>query len=145
MIGDARRLYGVHDPTGQAACLEFGNKQAVGTLWQSVVDAVDLTVIDDDACKQFDELLGKSWVEVRQFICQFIAHGLGLVIGDLPARGEFDLSGLLNRKVGPASHPLRMRPAGQHSIERRRRHQQENDAIHNRGMRRRGRAECLEI
>ena len=42
--------YGVHDPTGQAARLEFGNKQAVGTLWQSVtIDVVELAVIDDDA------------------------------------------------------------------------------------------------
>ena len=50
LIGDARRLCGVHDPTGQAACLEFGSKQAVGTLWQSViVDVVELAVIDDDA------------------------------------------------------------------------------------------------
>ena len=30
LIGDARRLYVVHDPR-QAACLEFGDKQAVGT------------------------------------------------------------------------------------------------------------------
>ena len=86
MIGDARRLYGVHDPTGQAACLEFGNKQAVGTLWQSVVDVVDLAVIDDDAPKQLCELLGKSWIEVGQFICQFIAHSLGLVVGHSPTR-----------------------------------------------------------
>jgi hypothetical protein len=41
--------YGVHDPTGQAACLEFGNKQAVGNLWQSVtIDVVGLAVLDDD-------------------------------------------------------------------------------------------------
>ena len=55
VIGDARRLYVVHDPR-QAACLEFGDEQALGTAWQSVfVDAVDLAVTDDDAHKQFDE------------------------------------------------------------------------------------------
>ena len=27
---------------------------------------------------------GKSWIEVGQFLCQFIAHSLGLVIGHLP-------------------------------------------------------------
>ena len=66
MIGDARRLYGVRNPR-QAARLELCNKQAVGPAWQSVVvDVVDLAVIDDDAHKQFDELLGKSWIEVGQ-------------------------------------------------------------------------------
>ena len=64
MIGDARRLYGVHDPTGQAACLEFGIKQAAGTLWQDVIDVVDLAVIDDDAHKQLGELFGKGRIKV---------------------------------------------------------------------------------
>jgi hypothetical protein len=85
LIGDARCLHRVNDPTGQPACLEFGNKQAVGTLWQSViVDGIDFAVIDDDANKQFGELLGKRWIEVGQFLCQFIAYSLGQVIGHLP-------------------------------------------------------------
>ena len=42
-----------------------------------------LAIIDDDAHKQFGEL-GESWIEVGQFFCQFIAHSLGLVIGNLP-------------------------------------------------------------
>ena len=69
----------------QAACLEFCNKQAVGAVWQSViVDVVDLAVIDDDAHKQLGELLGKTWIKFGQFICQFVAHSLGFVIGHLP-------------------------------------------------------------
>jgi hypothetical protein len=28
--------------------------------------------------------LGKTWIDVGQFLCQFIAHCLGLDIGDLP-------------------------------------------------------------
>jgi hypothetical protein len=44
----------------------------------------DFAVIDDDARKQFDELLGEAWIKVGQFLCQFIAHRLGLVIGHLP-------------------------------------------------------------
>ena len=64
MIGDARRLYGVHDPR-QATGFEFGNKQTVGTLWQSViVDVVELAVIDDDAHKQLGELFGKGRIKV---------------------------------------------------------------------------------
>ena len=48
------------------------------------VDVLDLTVIGGDAHKQFNELLGKSRIEVGQLICQFIALSLGLVIGHLP-------------------------------------------------------------
>ena len=101
LIGDARDLYGVHDPTGQAARLEFGNKQAVGTPWQSVnVDAVDLAVIDDDALKQLGEPLSKSWIGIGQFVCQFIAYSLDLVIGHLPA--NIFLLGLQLREPLPA-------------------------------------------
>ena len=48
------------------------------------VDVVDFAVIDDDAHKQFNELLGNGWIEVGQFVCQFIAYSLGFVIGHLP-------------------------------------------------------------
>ena len=60
MIDNARRLYGVHDRR-QAARLELGDEQAIGTTWErAIVYVVDLPVIDDDARKQFDELFGKK-------------------------------------------------------------------------------------
>jgi hypothetical protein len=76
-------LYRVHDPR-QPACLEFGDKQPVGTPWQSVsVDAVDLAVMTATRTSS-SVSFGKSWIEVGHFLCQFIAHSLGLAIGHLP-------------------------------------------------------------
>jgi hypothetical protein len=59
------------------ARLEFRSKQAVGTLWQSVlVDVLDLAIIDGDARKQVGGLLGKALDRGPSICGQFVAFGL---------------------------------------------------------------------
>jgi hypothetical protein len=71
---NAQCVYGVSNPAGQAARLEFRNKRAVGALRQIVVvNELDLAVAGRHPRQKLSEFFGKGRVEVGQFCGQLVA------------------------------------------------------------------------
>jgi hypothetical protein len=83
-VDDARRVYAISNPAGQAPRLELRNKQAVSALWQIVVvDELDFAIAGRHARQQLSELFGKGWLKVGQLSSQLVAFGLDPIIDEL--------------------------------------------------------------
>ena len=83
---NAQCVYGVSNPAGQAARLEFRNKRAVGALRQIVVvNELDLAVAGRHPRQKLSEFFGKGRVEVGQFCGQLVALNPSLIISYLTA------------------------------------------------------------